>query len=317
MISGNMACIVCGTPGKNSPVLSDDKPADPSNDGMRAKWECPRCGQFETSGPVQGPLKNESDDHIRAKISGWIRDQNNRHSSAKINDYVLGCIIAKPLPSIPERMDQLLVEAARVQECLGSEIEFRLPSFFASTYSKDAEELYFFHNMLSEKGFTRHIGKIFKITLEGYVRLDELTRKASNSSRGFVAMWFSKELDPAYGGFEKGIRGAGYEPIRIDRTEYINRIDDEIIVQIKQSRFVVADFTGHRGSVYFEAGFALGLDLPVIWTCRKDHMEDLHFDIRQFNYIDWDTKEDLAKRLQNRIEAVIGPGPGKVLGHRP
>ena len=34
---------------------------------------------------------------------------------------------------------------------------------------------------------------------------------------------------------------------------------------------VVADFTGHRGGVYFEAGFARGLGIPVVWTCHKEY----------------------------------------------
>ena len=86
-----------------------------------------------------------------------------------------------------------------------------------------------------------------------------------------------------------------------------------MIAQIRSASFVVADFTGHRGGVYFEAGFALGLDLPVIWTCKKDDMKDLHFDIRQYNTIDWETPEDLARRLQHRIEATVGKGPKTVL----
>ena len=94
-------------------------------------------------------------------------------------------------------------------------------------------------------------------------------------------------------------------------------INDEMIAQIRAASFVVADFTGHRGGVYFEAGFALGLDLPVIWTCRKDHMKDLHFDIRQYNTIDWEDSEDLATRLQHRIEATVGKGPKTVLGPWP
>jgi len=51
--------------------------------------------------------------------------------------------------------------------------------------------------------------------------------------------------------------------------------------------------------------------LPVFWTCRKDHLAQLHFDIRQYNCIDWMDEPDLAKRLQRRIEAVIGRGPVK------
>ena len=77
----------------------------------------------------------------------------------------------------------------------------------------------------------------------------------------------------------------------------------------RASAFVIADFTEHSPGVYFEAGFALGLELPVIWTCREDHMKKLHFDIRQYNCIDWETPKDLASRLQHRIEAIAGKGP--------
>ena len=55
------------------------------------------------------------------------------------------------------------------------------------------------------------------------------------------------------------------------------------------------------------------LGRPVIWTCREDDMERLHFDIRQYNTIDWKTPEDLAARLQHRIEAAVGKGPEAVL----
>ncbi len=63
--------------------------------------------------------------------------------------------------------------------------------------------------------------------------------------------------------------------------------------------------------MYFEAGFALGLELPVIWTCRKGDLKNLHFDIRQYNCIDWETPVELATRLQSRVEALRGDGPHK------
>ena len=92
----------------------------------------------------------------------------------------------------------------------------------------------------------------------------------------------------------------------ISKKEHANKIDDEIVAEIRRSAFLVADFTEHRQNVYFETGFAIGLGLQVIWTCRKDHIEELHFDIRQYNCIDWETERDLAQRLQQRIEAMFG-----------
>ena len=110
-------------------------------------------------------------------------------------------------------------------------------------------------------------------------------------------------------GFEPGIRDAGYKPMRIDYKEHNNKIDDQIIAEIKRSRFLVADFTSERGGVYFEAGFAKGIKIPVIFTCRKDLSENIHFDTRQFNHILWEKPEELRERLKDRISATIGDGP--------
>ncbi len=99
------------------------------------------------------------------------------------------------------------------------------------------------------------------------------------------------------------------KPFRVDKKEHNDKVDDLIIASIKESRFVVADFTGHRGGVYFEAGFAMGLGLPVIWSCRQDEVEKLHFDIRQYNCVTWTTAAELQEKLYNRIRATIGVGP--------
>ncbi len=138
---------------------------------------------------------------------------------------------------------------------------------------------------------------------------------APDSSQSFIAMWFHESMAEA---FEKGIKpaveDAGYEPLRIDRKEHINKIDDEIIAEIRRSRFLVADFThgedGARGGVYYEAGFAHGLGIPVIFTCREDAVDTLHFDTNHYNHIVWSTPEELRERLRNRIRANIDNVPG-------
>lgn len=105
------------------------------------------------------------------------------------------------------------------------------------------------------------------------------------------------------------IREAGYEPIRVDRKEHTNSIDDEIVGNIRKSRFMVADFTGQRAGVYFEAGMMAGLGRNVIWICDKNELEEVHFDVRQRNFIDWESVEDARARLHKRILAIEGQGP--------
>ena len=153
------------------------------------------------------------------------------------------------------------------------------------------------------------------INLAGRIHVDEQRGKRGRTKRAFVAMWFDPRMEKAYSrGIEPAIRDAGYEPVRIDRKEFLGKVDDEIVAEIRRSRFVVADFTtgrkaGARGGVYYEAGFAQGLGIDVIHTCRKDRMKDVHFDTNHINHLTWKTPKELRTKLQNRIEAVLGRGP--------
>ena len=123
-------------------------------------------------------------------------------------------------------------------------------------------------------------------------------------------MWFDASTNEAWlSGFEPGIKAAGYRPVRLDKEDYVGGVTDEIMTQIRRSRFVVVDYTGHRNSVYFEAGFAAGLGLTVIQTCRADEAADLHFDIRHLNTLVWKSHAELAEGLNRRIRAVVGAGP--------
>ena len=81
------------------------------------------------------------------------------------------------------------------------------------------------------------------------------------------------------------------------------------MAEIKNSRFVIADVTDQRPGVYFEAGYAIGLGLPVIWSVRENDLRNVHFDTRQYNHIVWKGEDDLEEQLYNRVLAVIG-SPG-------
>ena len=128
-------------------------------------------------------------------------------------------------------------------------------------------------------------------------------------TQAFVAMSFSEDLKPIWEGpIYNAIKKAGYKPYRVDAEPHIDRIDAKIISEIKNSRFIIADVTEQKRGVYFEAGFALGLGLPVIWCVRKDDLEKVHFDTRQYNHIVWETMDDLENQLFNFICAIIGKG---------
>ncbi|HEY0795445.1 MAG TPA: nucleoside 2-deoxyribosyltransferase, partial [Acidisarcina sp.] len=131
----------------------------------------------------------------------------------------------------------------------------------------------------------------------------------ADSSNGFIAMWFDPSQNDLRDCIEEAIKASGYFPIRIDEVEHVNKIDDEIIANVRQSKFMVADFTGQRNGVYFESGFMLGLGRPVVWLCPAADIGNLHFDARQYNMLVYTEMEDLKRRLQLRIEAIMGKGP--------
>ena len=200
----------------------------------------------------------------------------------------------------------------------------------AATECEDTDELEFLTEWAVQEQYAcwhRPRYKIWKVTGRGATRLDLLRSATPDTDRAFVAMWIHQSTQAAYDeAINPGLKDAGYLPVRIDRTESTGRIDDAIMAAIRGARLVIADFTCElaaakdkddkkiaipRGGVYFEAGFADGLGIPVVCTCHEDHEEHLHFDTRQRFHIFWreDALSEFRKALTNRIVAAIGEGP--------
>jgi hypothetical protein len=204
-----------------------------------------------------------------------------------------------------------------------------LNSLLAATELASAEELSELLTLMEAEGYvtndtTRGILDFaeFSPTPRGWAKIEELSDREPTGSQAFVAMWFDPSTEDAYSnGLFKAIYDCGYDPLRIDKKEHNNKIDDEIVAEIRRSRFLVADFTCGcfeargtmhfvvRGGVYFEAGFAMALPIPVIWTCRDTAIGGLHFDTRQYAHIVWKDATDLYGQLKARIGATIGLGP--------
>ena len=122
----------------------------------------------------------------------------------------------------------------------------------------------------------------------------------------------AKDLKPA-------LEEMDYKPVWMKVIEHNGKIDDRIIAEIRRSGLVISDFTGNRGGVYYEAGFAQGLGIPVIWMCKNDpeELKNLHFDTRQYNHILWENAGDLKEKLINRIGAKFPGRAQRTTGKKP
>ena len=128
----------------------------------------------------------------------------------------------------------------------------------------------------------------------------------SKTKKVFVAMSFAEDMKEARKNIEKAIKDTGYIPMLIDVKEHNNQIVPEIYMEIEECYFIVADLTGQRGGVYYEAGFAVAKEKPLILSCKKDKKEKPYFDVAQINTIFWQNEDDLYNRLLNRIRATVG-----------
>ncbi|MBA5776845.1 hypothetical protein H2509_06850 [Stappia sp. F7233] len=331
-------CPIWGTPASISPSSRDGKEVNSARAG----------GAYFISGTAV-ELISYIDDAVKARLTTWLIDQ--RRLGVECPEVMSTTIEEvkrrQPLP-ILERADRLLGFLGTLSRFIGDEMRIKKPvdfwRFFAVSESNNEKEVEFLLEILLKREFIiqelpsvydsrglidfdqdaaieesgDYLDRIITILADGYIHLAELETKAIDSKQAFIAMWFDDSVSEVYErGIAKAILDAGYQPVRIDKKDHNNKIDDEIVAEIRRSRFLVADFThgeaGMRGGVYYEAGFAHGLNIPVIFTCRQDVIDKVHFDIRQYNHITWrlDKIEEFRRALANRISATIGDGPLK------
>ena len=262
----------------------------------------------------------------KAWLTSWLVEQRAQGVevpviTSEIMEYIKS--LRRPL-SVHKRAERLLRFLATLPWQVGLQVENVHPethsAALAWSESIDWREIHYFFDYLVDKGWlegAKHPmnGSFgYTVSMEGYTQIADQTTN-SDSAQGFVAMWFNDDTNDVFAqGIAPGIEDAGYSPLRIDRKPDADKIDDDIISEIRRSRFLVADFThgadGARGGVYYEAGFARGLEIPVIFTCRDDMVNKLHFDTRQYAHIVWQEPAELRHMLCHRIMARIGGGPG-------
>lgn len=280
--------------------------------------DSPRAGGLYRISQATIHRLKDLEDNVRARLTTRLIDhtQQTGQPLAVDQDVLFDAESASHLQDA-ERAKRLLKYLRQSSHVYGKELELfgeHLAGALAWSESRMPDELTWLCEGLIAKGWIRRTGQPTDprfgvvVTAQGHRR----------SNDAFVAMWLDKSMDEVFNrGIRPGIEDAGYTAVRIDRQLDVDKIDTAIEKQIRQCCFVVADFThgqdGVRGSVYFEVGFARGLDIDVIHTCRADQIDAVHFDTRQYYHIAWtvDDLDQLRQQLADRIRARIKPGPGR------
>lgn len=272
---------------------------------------CTICGSYSIDLNMFQRIVKRENHHI---LSGYIRNRVETGSRVYIeHDKVEEIIKSVLTPNSPlDYVDEIILRIYRKVSKTNDTYIIHTIRDYSLFYCHDSEELAFLLDKAKELGYIEEpyyrtgYSADYRLTLKGWERVQELRTYDTIENKAFVAMWFDESMKSIWSeGFYETLREVGYEPVRIDQIEHNGKICDRIIAEINKCSLLIADFTGHRGGVYFEAGYAMGKGIPVIWTCREDQVESAHFDTRQYNHIAWNSIEDLSKKLKNRIEATI------------
>lgn len=312
-------CVICGLDGCVETPLANDA----------AKMECKQCGEYEITRSLLATFKYDKEHKLPHTVSAWIREYNVDNGKPPIltTDNFLDILTLpdKPIKSKLERFMRIYYENLNDVHTV---IDLNTtPMWLSLTWATDELELKSIIDETIKQGLLE--GEIKKIlmfetppkyqwrarinllTFKGREFVESLGQKNADSNKVFLAFHFTDEMKIDFEVTAKravsDASSGKLEAVRVgtSSTPTDTKIDDALIGMLKSSKVVIADFTGQRPAVYYEAGYAMGMGIPVIWTCRADELDKLSFDTRQYPHILWKDKEDLHKQLTERLSAQI------------
>jgi hypothetical protein len=154
------------------------------------------------------------------------------------------------------------------------------------------------------------------LTLAGWQKYEELQRSVKESRKAFVAMafidsentttnyFFQRTLMEQY--LVPAVKQTGYDIANSLMSEpAAGNLHARLEVEIRAARFVVAELSHHNNGAYWEAGFARGLDKPVIYMYNREiaGRSIPHFDVGSDHIIFWE--EDKPEKVAEELKAVI------------
>ncbi len=294
--------------------LCDHTLNDVNGVGGRYYLACDRCGLFQITGSALQTIRQPKLAPDRYLLSAHTRRLSDGGTPGELTTYNIDNVIqvGKRPRSLLGTRDEILRFIERNLRSFSEYVPVRRNDYPVFAL-RDGDEMVACIRHLGAAGLIdfKSVNNEYRAapTFAGWERLADLSRTKGSGNQAFVAMWFDPQMDKAYEeGIEPALLDTGWRPLKINRKQHNNRIDDEIVAEIRRSGLLVADCTGFRSGVFFEAGLAIGLDLKVIWMARKGQRIGSHFDTRQYNHVVWKDPADLKKQLTERILATA-PAP--------
>lgn len=284
---------------------------------------CPRCGQFNFSKQLEidRDIKEEFL-KVRHLCSGLSR---RRAELDQDPPEFLHMSLEETLkdPSIPDDADvrrkaNLLLDVLRERSTFfGERVRLKLYMDYPLVFARNAEEMAALVQLLKDRGLIKPEflqmpdGKReanITVTASGWEVTDPTSKEREASKQGFIAIWFDDSMNDSIEAAEEAIAESGFSPMCIKDKHFKERIMDKALGEIQKSKFIVIDLTGQRPSVFFEAGFAHGLDIEAIYVYRKAEADtdvDIEFYAKHYQCHAYEDATDLKQILIDAIAARV------------
>lgn len=302
---------------------------------------CYRCGIFKLEQDAYFKIGDLRDEQI-ANISGWIYE----YQKEVITTEKLQLLKDLKTISVGEKAVKLLKYIAKERPTPGQWIQIDFQSiynlktlkkntkypkevfiklektlpFLSITWARDDNELRYIINdyLIQEQGYLTG-EKRYKITPKGWAYLDKIRNVNPHNEIVFIASKYEKEINEYLDNYVVTVlEELRYKPKLMRSHPHTNIIDNEMISLIKQSKFVIVDLTKNSLGAYYEAGYAQGFGLEVVYICEKSFRENkknekskgVHFDTNHYPINDWeyDDGPGFKERLYHFIDVKFGKG---------
>lgn len=255
---------------------------------------------YEQIHALSNPIKMQ----LYISISGYIREMTDCGESVALTFEDLDSIRnSSAIPvSVEEKGARLLQYLYRHSDKAGDAVMIHpLSQHFNLTYSPTMQELVYIIEKLREEQLIDREGMRFKLTEKGWS--EAVTRAAGRKMKPcFVLIAGSQdEFADWSDNLLPKLEQCGYLPRLVNYSGH-RRDDHPTPQQIAESKLVIADVNADAPELFFDAGYAGGKKINVLWTInysRVDTSQIVHHSL--IRPIVWETTDELGSMLQQRL----------------
>ena len=275
---------------------------------------CPRCGEYSISRDFEifRDVKETLEENAFL-LSGYARELHEKGLTApSFTIESIPTLLNSPLipdkQDLTERAKKFLTRVRERTQFFSQPVPFKTRVDYPLAYAQNDQEFRAMITLLERK---RYVGVqdgpdtrvVVTILEDGWEFSSPNPKLNAESNQGFVAAWFDDSTNDYIDATISTIRSAGFKPVCIRDEKFPERIMDKALGEMRKSKFVVADLTGNRSSVFFEAGFAEALGLEVFYLHKGEVPKDFY--ARHYQCYIYKDTDELKEMLGDAIAARL------------